>query len=366
MHIGSYGWYYMFPALVILFTFLGMPRKWKGTIVLLLLFFFTAFRGDHVGNDTLNYINSFNYIGGNLEFGEFTSINSIGRNLEFTNIFIHRILYNLNFSERSIITVYAIITYVFIYIAYKLFRFNLLYFCLFYILSNQFYMTFNLSRQLCAVSILLVSYYYFVKGGKKNSIYSLLIMLFAATIHMSALFSIFIFVFKVIKVERNFAVIFTGIVSSFFIVTVYNPLSLIMDVLNIDYITRYMGEYDTYNRSLIGQMYSLIILLSKLFLFYSFSLKVGKSPQSSLIDLLFLASIIIESMFDGADGMMRRISLNFSIIQCVYLSYIMNDLNIKTINIKVVALLFLILLQLYGVGSYGYNGAFISGYYLIF
>lgn len=372
MNIGSYGWYYIFPAIIILLSVLGKPSKWKGILVFLSLFFFTAFRGDYVGNDTMNYMESFNYIGGNLEFGELTGINSLGKNLEFINILLHRILYSLDFSSRSIITVYALITYLFLYFAYRLYKFDLLYFCLFYVLTNMFFMTFNLSRQMCAISILLVSYFYFIKGGKKNSIISVLYILLASSIHLSSLFSLIVFALKFIKIRRNYAIIITGFISSIFIVTVISPLTLIFKYLNIEYISRYMGVYDEYNRSIIGQLFSLIILISKLYLFKKISFNRNNrltSDQLAQLELFFLSSVIIASMFDGANGMMGRIAMNFTIIQCLYLSILMENIITTRIKYKgdiIVATFLLLLLLFYGVGSYGYNGAFITGYYLMF
>ena len=127
-----------------------------------------------------------------------------------------------------------------------------------------------------------------------------------------------------------------------------------------------MGLYDSYERSLIGRLFSLAILFIKLYLFCNVCYKKGENRSLSLIELLFLVSILIEAMFDGADGMMRRISMNFSIIQCVYIAHIMRNMHISKITPRVVALLVMILFQFYGVGSFGYNGAFITGYYLMF
>ena len=369
IHVGSFIWYYYFPLLVIIVSLVGKPTKKKGILVFFMLFFFTCFRGDYVGNDTLNYMRDFSYLGGSFQFKEFEDINSLSRNAEVSNILLNKLLFNLGFSDRSIITAYSIITYVFILIAQKLYKFNLLYFCLLYVLTNMFFMTFNLARQLCAVSILLVAYYYFMQDGGKNLINFILLVIFAATMHMSAFFSLLILPLRWVKLDRKVAITITGLVSGFFIISVFNPLGIIMDLFNFDYVTRYQGLYDDYNRSLVGKLFSLFFLFSNLFLFYSVKVKFGKdglSQKCSTLDILFLVSIIIDSLFDAANGMMSRIAMNFSIIQCVYLAFLLPEIRFRKLDFKAIILFLYILLSLYSVGSFGYNGAFITGYYLMF
>ena len=157
--LGSFEWYYLFPIILTVVALFKFRSKRTGVLIFFILFFFNVFRGDGVGNDTMNYISwdRIQYLGGSYET-EFTGIADLGSNYELITIWMNRIVYMLNLHPRWIITMYSLITYIFLWIAFKKFRVNIAFASIFYVLLNLYFFSLSAARQMAAVSVILYAY----------------------------------------------------------------------------------------------------------------------------------------------------------------------------------------------------------------
>lgn len=187
---------------------------------------------------------------------------------------------------------------------------------LFFYYSLCFYgMAFNISRQILAISFILVAYSYL---NKKKIMKFVLMVCFAALFHLSSIIALGALVFDKIKLTSKR--IYIMLCSSFFFGTF---------MLNDSVISLVAGKYSSYILSSEGYRDSLVlpiiltVILNLLFIFlYIYS---QKEIKSSLWFKIYLLSVIINNLsYTLILG--SRLLLVFSIAQIIYfVSFIYNN-----------------------------------------
>lgn len=358
--MGSYAWYYIFPILIAILATFGYKNKKVGYLIFFLLFFFNIFRGDGVGNDTANYMDwsKIQYKGGNLEIG-FTGLEDLGSKYEIFDILINRLVYSFGLNPRWVITIYSLITYLFLGLAFKRFKVNISLACLFYLGFGFYFNSMNTARQLAGISVALYAYSFLFSDKKKLMFCFWTIV--SSMIHMTLIFILPVYFLRYLKVNKKLAAFICGIVSLFFVVTQINPLTIFDSYFQISYVSNYLGVYSDENgRNLIGMMFSIVTL----FLMLLFYWKRNKNEKTDLSDNIFLVSLVLINVF-AASAIVDRIVWNYSIFLCIYFAdyFVKNQPLMKKNAVTYFIFLFL---MLYGMSKSAYGGSLINGYYLNF
>lgn len=378
---GSNAFYYVFPAVLSLITLMGYKKKSTGYIILLILLFFSMFRGDHVGNDTLNYMSdsSIQYRGGSLEFevsSDYISSN-FGSNTEFLDILLHRLVYRLNLSPRVIIYFYSLITLILLYFALKRFKVNTSIGLLVYVLIGLYYFSLTAARQMTAVSIVLWGMQYMIKNGKNHNLklhvkqpplqkYQNLInfsgsILIASMIHASAIFYIVIYPLKYIRINRKIISFCLISLSLICVLLSFNIMNIIFRLFDMEYVARYMGLFDEGGRGFMGRLFDLIRFAIYIYLF----IYCTKRKNTNTYDMLYATAIILLALFVQSNGLLARITYYLTVFICIYIPYSLLKNGKMYYNDKFTLLIFYLIICIYGAGSWAIS-SLTSGYYLMF
>lgn len=205
----------------------------------------TLFRGDYVGTDTMNYL----------------TYDAEHRIEEFIITYITGLIRVGSISERSIIYVTCIVTYLFSFLNIKRYRIDVRYFCLFFLIYGFFAMGLNISRQIAATSVIAYFIPYIFDDTKKKSFLFFVGCIFAAGFHISSLYLVCLYVFRFFHFNNNnipILIFVLGIVVLFDIL----PINLILSAFLPETYTSGYSKAVLQNEevSLIGYGYSVIVL----------------------------------------------------------------------------------------------------------
>ena len=377
MEQGSNLFYYIFPIVITIIALAGYKKPKTGFLIMIILLFFSMFRGENVGNDTKNYMGEdrIQYRGGSLEV-EFTTdffLENLGTSTELIDIVLNRCVYNLKLPPRLIIWVYALISIIVLYNALRRLRVNTSIGLLIFVLSGLYYFSLSAARQMAAVSIVLYAFTFVVLSNNHSSLQKenrqiykndfarfLFLMLIAAMIHTSAIFYIVLYPIKFIRINKNIITILLCVVCLLCVLLTIDPMSYVYSFINIEYIIRYMGNYDEIGRSFMGRI---VDFLTYSFLIYTFY--KGTKKITGTADNIFALSILLMAVFGQTSGLIARITYFITIFMTVYISRSLLPCNTLKKDTLYYLFLMYVLLSIYKVGGYG-SSALTSGYYLMF
>lgn len=180
-------------------------------IIVFIVTYFSGFR-DGLGVDYQNYLIKIDYS------DHLTLLEPL---FSILSIFVS----NTIFSEIFVFLFFALITN-FLYIkSFQRYNYFFIIFSAYILIPPLFFNSFNVIRQLCAAGIFLHSCKYMEERNLKKYI---IYILFASTIHMSAIFLIPIYFFVTVNTNRYIAIIlqiFSLTLTSFFITPIGNLLA---------------------------------------------------------------------------------------------------------------------------------------------
>lgn len=345
--------YFVLFFIVLILAFFFKNKK-SDIIIISLLLFFSMFRGEKVGIDTINYLSKFNP-------HEFDLSSSVQYDYEFTYLLFIKFIHAFNLSPRLLIYFFSILTFFFIVKASKRFNVSISLVCLFFVLFNFYILSLNIARQFTAASILLYAYSYLQYKDKRQFLFFIFV-LFATTIHFSSILFTAIYFVKYINLNKWVVVVF---IILFFLLCTFYLNNLIEALLNTTEAIKQYGQYrsqteETY-RSFSGQ----ILQILELILYIIIYIEIQKDESNKSLANLFFVSILMIIFFSGIYGNIRRVLFSVSIINiiCFALYFKQNRFSLKKIMI------FLLIFIVFGYEvfySLAHKGYGVVPYYLSF
>lgn len=316
----------MVPYVVaLLFLFIAgflIKNKFLGYMTIIYLLFLSMFRGRNVGSDTINYVDSHYYY---LQF----EIGEGLRSYEFINLMVSKLM--PFFGNYVVVWFYSLALFVFLVLASKRFKVNVIYVFFFFVILVYFNMSLNIARQFTAVGIILYAYSFLTEESCKKFLFFPFVLI-AAGIHSIAIFFIILFFLRKIEIAYINHVILVAIILVTFVfsLTLAQPFidwanlyALSVDENLINY-SSYFGQADDSNRSLIGIMVSYISLFFNIYILLRI-LKI-ETNESRIIALIFLIGMFVSIFFDNIYGNLGRVRYYLSIINVVaYAEYQMYE-----------------------------------------
>lgn len=360
---GSVLFYFIFPFFIMLLALSGYKGKKMGRVLLVILLFFSMFRGKNVGNDTKTYMaedivqassvlfDSFMENGAQEEYGRKTEIVSLGT---------YWIVYTLDLPPRTIICVFSIIQMLFLFYAFKRLNINTSLGLSLYVLFGLYFFSLSAARQMAAVSVFIFGATFIFESGKKKYLFFPYVIL-ASLIHTSAIFFIWVFFLPMLKVKRKSLIVLMSIICLFMVITSVNFINYFPGIYKINYLSGYEGLFtDTSRTSIFVRVYDLI---NYLFFIYLFSLRKG-SRDCDNYDLLFGVAVILMALFSHSSGLLSRVSYYLIVFNSFYVAKVLIDKRL--LSNKEFRQIFLLYLLVKIVGMKGWDVALTSGYYLMF
>jgi hypothetical protein len=378
--MGSNLWYYAFPLVIVIIALLGYKKPGTGLFLMFILLFFSMFRGDHVGNDTYNYMDwgRIQYRGGNLDISLVGFIANIGNNIEFIDILINRLVYKLSLPPRLIIYIYSFITFLFFNAGMKRYSTNRSICLALYVLLCLYFFSLSAARQMAAVSVLFYAMSFLVTKSKGNSIRFFIWNLVAICIHASSLFFLPLLFLRYLRFPgRRFCIIIMLLFMLIFVVLSVNILPIIQDYLNIDYFLSTIDEYGGgFGRSPMGKIFDLLKYSFILFVFIQRSnfeqfrdfdttilprKRITNNRFVDIWDTLFLVSFCFAVICSPMPGLISRSSYFLLAYICAYVG---KHYNFQK-KANIILFLFWCIIMCYDIGGFGAS-ALTSGYYMNF
>lgn len=308
------------------FIGLKIKTKWTAPFLLFFLFLITAFRGEGVGNDTDQYLNSkYQFVRAyyNPTFWNFFDfeITDFGSALEILSNSVYRIIFEFGLDSRFILFFFAAISYSFLYLAFKSFKVNLFYGIAFYLILGYLFQSFNISRQISAACILLYAYSFLLENRKKGYFFALIFL--ATLIHSFSIIYIFAYFLKYLyKLSAKTKQVLI-ILSLLLPLVKLNFLDSISIIISSDHVATYLDSYGgqqyLITKTLATYIHTIIILF-----FYKRFTCSNLSNNEIWINNAMLISLVINNMLANYSGIVGRISLNITILECVFFHHTFN------------------------------------------
>ncbi len=302
---------------VILFK---LKDKRIGVFLLFLFFILSAFRGEGVGNDTDSYMDphTIQYRGTVLADFSNLKFDDVGSKVEILSNLLNKIVYDSGIQPRWIIIFFSTIMMAFLWLALRRFKVNISYALAFYVLLSFFFLSFNIARQFCAISIVLYAFSYLQEESKKKFLFFFWVII-ASLVHSIAIICIPIFfIRKIPNVTQKwtFVAFLICIALASFKLDFISKYTLVLDA---EHLSNYMEEYGG------GEglnMVGIVVNWAYIFvLFYYYYRRSGyKYNDDRVINNLFLLSIVFHASLVNYSGIVGRVVYFVSIIQIVYLA----------------------------------------------
>lgn len=293
--------------------------------------FFTAFRGEYVGNDTKTYMDSYYIFIHATHYANITDLDKfevtdLGGQVELLSNFVYKIVFVSGLNERFILVFFAFVSFYFFCRAIKAFKVNLAYGLAMYVMLGFMSYSFNINRQMCAASVLLYAYSFLRYEDKRKYLFFLFVLI-ASFIHSFSILFVFVYFIKFIpSLNRKWDVLFFLICLCFPIVKVdmINQISALLDIGHVsDYASAYGGTSLVVNK--VISSYIRILLLY--YFYYKWKIRYG--THNHFIANLYLLSILISGMLTNYDGVVGRIALDITVFECVFLSSYFSGKTLK-------------------------------------
>lgn len=313
-------WYFAFPIFVFLYVSLTKKKKWAGIVLMLILLFFSMFRGDDVGTDTKNYMDVYDRIS-NLFLYD-ANFTFKGGRTELLYYYLCSYIYLNNYNPKIIIYVFSLITFVFLYLGCKKNKIDTCLFLLFYVLSTSYIISFNVARQFAAISICFYATSFLTENNLKKILFVVLVLL-ASLIHTSSILFVLLLFSDKIQIDRFKIGVFIYIFS---LIATFFPLTDLAFNLfaKFNILERYDqygsgGDFATSENGLLNYVYKTIIFTIYFAVFYIRT----KEKKTDLWDILFLSFFLVQAIFATEGNLATyRIKFAFMPLMCAYFALV--------------------------------------------
>lgn len=261
----------------------------------------TCFRSERVGTDTWQYLNYGAYL---------MTDNSDSRFFEWCSNSIYLLIDTFHWDTRVALYVFAVVTYLFLYLISRKYKVKLYYLVLFFFLGNFFSTTLNISRQMASIPIIIYALPYVFE---KNQIKSLLYFVFAIIaggFHSISYVYMAFYLFRYLNFNKHKFIILLIIIAPLFVLQIL-PMQTILTALTPAQYARYIGDFSTdLNVTVFGRLYALIIFSIQIYIF-------SKNNQS--YHLVFGFSILSTLALQGLSQEIGRVF--FPMLFVIYIAY---------------------------------------------
>lgn len=308
----SYMLFYIFVFFLLLaFKCITKKDLVLGKIIFIFLFVLSAFRGPNVGDDTINYF--FN----DLQSADFDINSNVKYSFEITYQYVSRMIYFLGLPSNCIIFFLSFITFYFLDLSARRLKINLTDISFYYYATLLFFISLNISRQMAAVSVVLLAYTYLIDKNEKKRFFFFPLMLFAASIHISAIIFMAIYLLRYLPEIRYYdkkILVFTCFVALFLLLMASKERILETLVPYLAMWELYDNESLTYISLSDTTIVSFIVHFSKLIINVSVLLWLNKTNQNKVLQHLFFITIIASILFAVIVGNMLRLLYYLQIV----------------------------------------------------
>lgn len=355
--------YVVFTLFMGLVVFAQWKSKRSGFLLLALISFLFAFRGINVGNDTYTILDegSMARKASSLDYFAF-SLDNLGTQIEWLNNLINKIVLQWGVDTRWILYIYAITIFAFLLLSFRRFKCNTSYAVAIYVLLGHFFFSLSASRQLCAVCILLYAYSFLIEDGLRKYLFFLWVFV-ATLIHAYSIFSLPLFFIIFMPRIKDTVVNVLYIACLSFVTMKFNVVQSLSDSIDVEAVSSYVDNFSELYQLGITNILTSWVIITILFYFYKKTIE-EKSDVPICISNLYLLSIVVFSLFYLYSGLINRVVYNISIIQCVYISYLLSYKNLKKDTMLMVVFLALLLLRAYK--NHYFIDSLTTNYYLCF
>lgn len=331
-----------------------------GIFLFLLLFFFSAFRGEMVGTDTSHYIQwQIGYSG--VDFSEVQSITSVNRDTEFLFFFLQDFIHTHGLPPQYIIIFFSIITFCFIYLCCKKLSVNIALASVF-LLVIYYLNSFNISRQFAAACMILYGYSFLLTEFNKRNILLYILMIIAATfVHTSSMFALAVPLVFLFSIKKK---ILVSIIATLYFINLIHPIPVAEYIASkfdvIQYGSTYSDLATTNSFTIMGVARS----------FLNFAVSVGVlycacNDKTTPSDNLFALSILLGILLGNTDSIFARMVLMVGVYRIIYCAqyFCDNKFESKAKRLQAATILFYAFFALLG-ASQGAGG--VIPYYMEF
>lgn len=299
-------------------------QKQKNSLVLsfIILFIISAYRGVEVGTDTINYELYFYNIINNLNDTRYL--------VEPGWVYLNDIVGYFQGEFRDVLVLTSAVTLTLIYFVANRFSKNPMLTIAIYYLLYFYFISFNISRQMVAVSIALLALVYLTK----NKYFIFLCFVFLATFfHKSAFVLLPLVLVSQLPSSRMkiYALVFISMVVGIFGVSYLPKLAVFLGY------GHYLSNYGYGN-----YLGPIVVLIFYNFIFISFYLMSDRKAIETKIFIAFVISFNLLARFPFGS----RIYIYLSIYQLLFLPYCLHGVVVKKDKAKIVftkAILFIYL-----------------------
>lgn len=324
--------YYLFPLFVLAVATVGYKNQKVGFFLMFLMLFFSMFRGDSVGTDTMSYLDKGESGYQALEY----LLEGGGMKIEVLYYALTYFVFQNSLDPHIIIYTFSFITIFFLYLSAKRFNVSIAFVALFYVFFRYYFFSFNIARQFAALSIGLFALSY-LKDDSPKSLLFFLWVLIGAMSHNTIVLFVFLFFFRNVCVDRKKAILIVGALYFIMMLIPVTPIFLsLITKLGIGYdMYGQWGDFEIVSVNIVGIAYN----LAQGVFFVYFFLTRKTDNKTDVLDVLFLFSLVFMSALAYGNLGTWRLAMNFKIIQCVYFAlYFQNNIS-KQLPIYLIFLL---------------------------
>lgn len=322
--------YLIFTLLMGCVVLFNRKGKRIGYLLLFILFFLSAFRGDEVGHDTLNYMDA-DYIkhrGTTLTELKDLEITDFGSQVEALNNYMCKIIYEFQLNPRFLIVFYSLIMMIFLSLSAKKYHISLSFLLSFFVLNGLYLESFNVARQLCATSVILYAASFLSYSGKRRNNFFIWVTVATLLHSFSAIFFSLYFLYKIPKLP-NYVIFLLYLSCLMLTVLKIDFISNISLLMSSDKILSYMDSYGGEDGlNIIGILYNWIYVT---ILYYFYLVYTRKCDYDNSLGQLYIFSLVVYSAVVNYGGIIGRIHFGFSIIQPVILTIVFAH-NVKKLS----------------------------------
>lgn len=341
--------YYIFPLIIFCLVLTNYKKSYTGLIVIIILLFFSLFRDDSVGTDTMNYQNGLDDVV--RVFVSKSSFFEDNSRYEYIYYLLCVVIYIFDLPPRILIDIFSVITFIFLYLGGKKNNVNIALVALSYVFLGMYYLSFNISRQFAAISICFYAIGFIKDNGWQKYKFFLWIFI-ACLIHKSVLLCAVLYFcrfldFNRIKIGKIIAILYM----LFVCVPITSLAFDMLSTLSLGFIDKYGANSveGTYQQPIVGIIYK---LTSGAILFYIYFTRTKKN-DTDLIDMFFLVYMLVYAFLAEGNIFFFRLKFNFAIVLCIFLSDYFKVITKKNIY---VFMLYCLLTYAYTIKtSFGYS-----------
>lgn len=288
--------YYWCLGLILFFAIVSNISKNKRIfwyLSYILLIFISAFRGNTVGGDLMNYLPLYREVC-NMSFYDMLVPTKYG----YPYIFLNKFISYLSHSEQFFLIITSIINVSLVFLFIKRYSKVLWLSVVLYITFTYYTNSFNSVRSSIALGVILLSYRYIIEQKTKKF---LLLALLATSIHLSAFLVLFLYPFS--KVKPKLSVVLVCVIGCFMLANILGPTIVFVSSL-------YNPLYEFYQSESSGRTF--LFLLVTITLFGWFFNRKLQDPTISFFTSVMLYATCIQC-FAPYFGLVTRCALFFHI-----------------------------------------------------